>query len=106
MVIAWSRLVPPVRERLEWVARQKGKVEADHGDARLFIRPGDRFRVIDALITNFHLPASTPLILVVAFAGLELVRRVYAEAIEKISVLQLRRCNADSLHFGLYIRQF
>jgi S-adenosylmethionine:tRNA ribosyltransferase-isomerase len=67
---------------LEWVARQKGKVEADQGIARLFLRPGDPFRVIDALITNFHLPASTPLVLVVAFAGLQLVRRAYAEAIK------------------------
>jgi S-adenosylmethionine:tRNA ribosyltransferase-isomerase len=66
---------------LEWIAKQKGKVEADEGIARLFIRPGDSFRVIDALITNFHLPASTPLILVAAFAGLELARRAYAEAI-------------------------
>ena len=68
---------------LEWVARRTGKVRAHRGIARLFIRPGDRFRVIDALITNFHLPASTPLVLVVAFAGLELVRRAYAEAIKK-----------------------
>jgi len=66
---------------LEWVARQRGKVEADHGIARLFIRPGEPFRVVDALITNFHLPASTPLMLVVAFAGLDLVRRAYGEAI-------------------------
>ncbi len=66
---------------LEWIALQKGKVEPDEGIARLFIRPGDPFRVIDALITNFHLPGSTPLILVAAFAGLELVRRAYAEAI-------------------------
>ena len=44
--------------------------------------PGFTFQVIDGLITNFHLPASTPLILVVAFAGLELVRRAYAEAIK------------------------
>lgn len=67
---------------LEWVARRTGKVKASSGIARLFIRPGDPFRVIDALITNFHLPASTPLVLVVAFAGLELVRRAYAEAIK------------------------
>lgn len=66
---------------LEWIARRKGKVEADEGIARLFIRPGDSFRVIDGLITNFHLPGSTPLILVAAFAGLELVRRAYQEAI-------------------------
>jgi S-adenosylmethionine:tRNA ribosyltransferase-isomerase len=67
---------------LEWVARQTGKVKAGQGIARLFIRPGDPFRVVDALITNFHLPASTPLILVVAFAGLELMRSAYAEAIK------------------------
>ena len=67
---------------LEWVARRTGEVKAGHGIARLFIRPGDPFRVVDALITNFHLPASTPLVLVVAFAGLELVRRAYAEAIK------------------------
>ncbi len=68
---------------LEWIARRKGRVEADEGIARLYIRPGDRFRIIDALITNFHLPGSTPLILVAAFAGLELVRRAYAEAIKE-----------------------
>jgi S-adenosylmethionine:tRNA ribosyltransferase-isomerase len=67
---------------LEWVARQKGGVEADEGIARLFLRPGDSFRVIDALITNFHLPGSTPLILVAAFAGLDLVRRAYDEAVK------------------------
>ena len=67
---------------LEWVARQNGKIEADEGIARLFIRPGDSFRIIDALITNFHLPDSTPLILVAAFAGIELVRSAYAEAIK------------------------
>lgn len=67
---------------LEWVAQQKGQVEADEGIARLFIRPGDPFRVVDALITNFHLPGSTPLVLVAAFAGLELVRAAYAEAIK------------------------
>ena len=67
---------------LEWVAMRKGKVEADEGVARLFIQPGDSFRVIDALITNFHLPGSTPLILVAAFAGLDLVRRAYDEAVK------------------------
>jgi S-adenosylmethionine:tRNA ribosyltransferase-isomerase len=68
---------------LEWVARERGQVVADEGIARLFLRPGDSFRVIDALITNFHLPGSTPLILVAAFAGLELTRRAYNEAIEQ-----------------------
>jgi S-adenosylmethionine:tRNA ribosyltransferase-isomerase len=68
---------------LEWIALQKGQIEADEGIARLFIHPGDTFRVVDALITNLHLPRSTPLILVAAFAGLELVRRAYAEAIKE-----------------------
>lgn len=68
---------------LEWIARRKGRVESDEGIARLFIRPGDPFRVLDGLITNFHLPGSTPLILVAAFAGLDLVRRAYQEAIRK-----------------------
>ncbi|MBM4264756.1 MAG: tRNA preQ1(34) S-adenosylmethionine ribosyltransferase-isomerase QueA [Deltaproteobacteria bacterium] len=68
---------------LEWVAQQKNGIEEDEGIARLYIKPGDRFRAIDALITNFHLPGSTPLILVAAFAGLDLVRRAYAEAIER-----------------------
>jgi S-adenosylmethionine:tRNA ribosyltransferase-isomerase len=68
---------------LEWIVRQKGKPAADEGIARLYLHPGDSFQVIDALITNFHLPGSTPLILVAAFAGLDLVRRAYAEAIEK-----------------------
>jgi len=68
---------------LEWIAREKGQVVADEGIARLYLRPGDHFRIIDALITNFHLPGSTPLILVAAFAGLDLVRRAYREAIEQ-----------------------
>ena len=71
---------------LEWIALQKGKVKADHGIARLFIRPGDPFRVIDALITNFHLPGSTPLILVAAFAGLDLVRRAYRGSNQDASI--------------------
>jgi len=68
---------------LEWIARQQGAVVADEGIARLYLRPGDKFSVLDALITNFHLPGSTPLILVAAFAGLDLVRRAYREAIER-----------------------
>jgi S-adenosylmethionine:tRNA ribosyltransferase-isomerase len=68
---------------LEWIAREKGDVVADQGVARLYLRPGDRFRVLDALITNFHLPGSTPLILVAAFAGIDLVRRAYREAIDR-----------------------
>ena len=66
---------------LEWIAQQKGAVEADEGIARLFIRPGFQFRALDGLITNFHLPGSTPLVLVAAFAGMDLMRRAYKEAV-------------------------
>jgi S-adenosylmethionine:tRNA ribosyltransferase-isomerase len=51
------------------------------GWVTLFILPGHRFRLVDSLITNFHLPRSTLLMLVSAFAGKELIDRVYQEAI-------------------------
>jgi len=54
---------------------------ASEGDTRLFITPGYRFQVIDRLLTNFHLPESTLLMLVSAFGGLELLRAAYAHAI-------------------------
>ncbi|MYJ76091.1 MAG: tRNA preQ1(34) S-adenosylmethionine ribosyltransferase-isomerase QueA [Gammaproteobacteria bacterium] len=54
----------------------------DCGETRLFITPGYRFRAVDALVTNFHLPESTLLMLVSAFAGVEPVRRAYAEAVK------------------------
>lgn len=55
----------------------------DCGETRLFITPGYRFRAVDALVTNFHLPESTLLMLVSAFAGVEPVRRAYEEAVER-----------------------
>jgi S-adenosylmethionine:tRNA ribosyltransferase-isomerase len=48
---------------------------------KLFIYPGYRFRIIDGLVTNFHLPRSTLLLLVSAFAGRELILKAYAEAV-------------------------
>jgi S-adenosylmethionine:tRNA ribosyltransferase-isomerase len=57
-------------------------VAAVEGETDLFIYPGHRFRAVDALITNFHLPRSTLLMLVAAFAGKELIDRAYAEAID------------------------
>ena len=68
---------------LESIVRRKGRVVGDSGITRLFITGGYRFRGIDALVTNFHLPHSTPLAMVAALAGLDLVRRAYAEAIDK-----------------------
>jgi S-adenosylmethionine:tRNA ribosyltransferase-isomerase len=58
-------------------------VAAFTGETDLFIRPGHRFRAVDAMITNFHLPRSTLLMLVSAFAGKELIDRAYAEAIRE-----------------------
>ncbi len=66
---------------LEGIVSLKGGIEAGQGVTRLFIRPGFSFAVIDGLITNFHLPGSTPLMMVAAFAGLDLVRDAYQEAI-------------------------
>ncbi len=56
---------------------------ARSGDTDLFIYPGFRFQVVERLVTNFHLPRSSLLMLVAAFAGIENVRRAYAHAIEK-----------------------
>jgi S-adenosylmethionine:tRNA ribosyltransferase-isomerase len=53
------------------------------GNTGLFIYPGFKFRVIDGMITNFHLPKSSLLMLVAAFAGKEKIDRVYAEAIAR-----------------------
>ena len=56
-------------------------ISAFAGDTRLFIYPGYQFRVVDGMITNFHLPKSSLLMLVAAFAGKEKIDRAYAEAI-------------------------
>ena len=53
------------------------------GRTALFIRPGFRFRAVDVMLTNFHLPRSTLVVLVSAFAGRELILRAYAEAVER-----------------------
>ncbi len=58
-------------------------LRAGSDETTLFIRPGYRFRVVDGLVTNFHLPGSTLLMLVAAFAGLEPVRAAYRHAVER-----------------------
>ncbi len=62
-------------------AYRDGEVRAFHGETDLFILPGYRFRLVDAMITNFHLPKSSLLILVAAFAGKERVLDAYAHAV-------------------------
>ena len=90
------RLVEATRERggriiavgttsvrcLESAARN-GKLQPFSGDTDIFIYPGYRFRIVDALITNFHLPESTLLMLVCAFAGYDNVMRAYRHAVQQ-----------------------
>ncbi len=58
-------------------------VRAGGGETDLFIHPGYRFRVVDALITNFHIPGYTPLLMAAAFAGADFLRQAYDEALRK-----------------------
>ncbi|MFK7995393.1 MAG: tRNA preQ1(34) S-adenosylmethionine ribosyltransferase-isomerase QueA [Granulosicoccus sp.] len=67
---------------LEAAAAETGELNVFEGETRLFIRPGFQFNVIDAMVTNFHLPESTLLMLVAAFAGLENTLEAYAEAVQ------------------------
>jgi len=67
---------------LESATSADGVVGAFHGDTAIFITPGYRFRAVDVLMTNFHLPKSTLFMLVSAFAGLEQMKAAYAHAID------------------------
>lgn len=68
---------------LEAAIDENGLVRPGAGDTNLFILPGYRFRVVDGLMTNFHLPRTTLVMLVAAFAGLERIREVYGEAVRE-----------------------
>jgi len=75
---------------LESAAREDGIVEPWRGETSIFIKPGYRFRAVDVLMTNFHLPRSTLFMLVCAFSGTDTMREVYTRAI------------ADGLRFYSY----
>ena len=66
---------------LEGCVRECGELRAHEGETDIFITPGDEFKVVDMMLTNFHLPKSTLLMLVSAFSGFEHIRSLYAHAI-------------------------
>ena len=66
---------------LESAADGEGRLHGWRGDTDIFITPGYRFRAVNMLLTNFHLPRSTLFMLVSALMGLEVMQRAYAEAI-------------------------
>lgn len=82
-VVAVGTTVVRVLEQAALLARGEGPLAPVSGQAGLFILPGHEFRVVDALITNFHLPRSSLLMLVSAFAGRERVLEAYREAVER-----------------------
>ena len=67
---------------LETIAA-KGEIKASHGWTDIFIYPGFEYKAVDALITNFHLPESTLIMLVSAFASKEMILNAYAEAVKE-----------------------
>ncbi len=64
-------------------ASQSGEIQPFMGDSSIFLYPGYEFKSVDAMITNFHLPESTLIMLVSAFAGIDHIRKAYAEAIQQ-----------------------
>jgi S-adenosylmethionine:tRNA ribosyltransferase-isomerase len=72
-----------VMRTLEASADENGRLSPGKRDTRLFITPGYRFKVVDRLMTNFHLPCSTLFMLVSAFSGLSRMQAAYAHAIEQ-----------------------
>jgi len=68
---------------LESAAEAQGVISAKSGWTDIFIYPGYRFKIVDALVTNFHLPKSTLLMLISAFAGREFVLHAYEEAVRE-----------------------
>ncbi len=68
---------------LESISNEEGLVKPYEGDTQIFIYPGYKFKCIDGLITNFHLPESTLIMLVSALAGKEYIMKAYNEAVKE-----------------------
>ena len=79
-IITLNQAVESIRES---VADEKGMLKEQEGDTNIFIYPGYKFKCIDGLITNFHLPESTLLMLVSALAGKDYIMRAYQEAVKE-----------------------
>ena len=68
---------------LESIANEEGMVKEFEGDTNIFIYPGYKFKCVDRLITNFHLPESTLIMLVSSLAGKDFILKAYNEAVQK-----------------------
>ena len=91
---------------LETVADENGFVKAGSGNTNIFIYPGYTFKCVDKIITNFHLPESTLIMLVSAFLGKEKTLKAYNYAVDKkYKFFSFRRCNDNILiMFLLYTK--
>ena len=91
---------------LETVSDEKGFVKAGNGNTNIFIYPGYTFKCVDKIITNFHLPESTLIMLVSAFLGKDKTLKAYNYAVDKkYKFFSFRRCNDNILiMFLLYTK--